>query len=153
MWRLVLSILICQSAGIIGSIFTRRSITEWYVHINKPAFNPPNWVFAPVWTVLYTMMGIAAFFIWRKGLNSAGVKSALFVFLVQLILNSVWSMVFFGGRSILGGLIVIALLWLAIIMSIKSFYAISKPAAALLLPYLAWVSFALVLNVALLLLL
>jgi benzodiazapine receptor len=152
MFKLVLSILICQSAGIVGAFFTRRSISEWYVHINKPAFTPPSWVFAPAWLTLYTLMGIAAFFIWRKGVKTAGVRSALGVFLFQLILNSLWSMVFFGGRSISGGLVVIVFLWLAIVWTIKSFYAISKPAAALLIPYIAWVSFALVLNVAFLLL-
>lgn len=152
MVKLVLSILICQSAGIVGAFFTRRSISEWYVHINKPAFTPPSWVFAPAWLTLYTLMGIAAFLIWRKGVKTAGVRSALAVFLFQLILNSLWSVVFFGGRSISGGLVVIVFLWLAIVWTIKSFYAISKPAAALLIPYIAWVSFALVLNFALLLL-
>jgi len=152
MLRLVLSILLCQSAGVVGAFFTRRSISEWYAHLNKPAFNPPSWVFAPAWVTLYTLMGIAAFLIWRKGLKTAGVRSALAVFLFQLILNSLWSVVFFGGRSILGGLVVIVCLWLAIVWTIKSFHAISKPAAALLIPYIAWVSFALVLNVALLLL-
>jgi translocator protein len=152
MLKLAISILICQSAGIIGSFFTRRSISEWYAHINKPAFNPPSRVFAPAWMTLYTLMGIAAFLIWRKGVKTAGVRSALGVFLFQLILNSVWSVVFFGGRSILGGLVVIVFLWLAIVWTIKSFQAISKPAAALLIPYIAWVTFALVLNVAILLL-
>lgn len=149
MVKLVISILICQCAGIIGSFFTRRSIPDWYAFINKPAFNPPNWVFAPVWTSLFTIMGIAAFLVWRKGLRTPGVRGALMIFLLQLALNSLWSIAFFGNRSIAGGLVVIVVLWLAILWAIIRFFAISKPAGALLIPYIAWVSFAFVLNVAL----
>jgi len=149
MIKLVMSILICQCAGIIGSFFTRRSIPEWYVFINKPVFNPPNWVFAPVWVSLFIMMGIAAFLVWRKGLCTPGVRSALMIFLLQLVLNSLWSIVFFGNRSILGGLVVIVVLWLAILWAIIKFFAISKPAGVLLIPYIAWTSFAFILNVAL----
>ena len=152
MLKLVISILICQCAGIIGFFFTRRSILEWYAFINKPAFNPPNWIFAPVWISFFTLMGIAAFLVWRKGLHTLGVKRALSIFLLQLGLNSLWSIVFFGSRSILGGLAVIVFLWLVILWTIKEFLAISKPAAVLLIPYIAWVSFALVLNVAFLIL-
>ncbi|HNX82649.1 MAG TPA: tryptophan-rich sensory protein [Candidatus Omnitrophota bacterium] len=148
MLKLVISILICQCAGIIGSLFTIRSIPTWYAFINKPTFTPPNWVFAPVWTILFTLMGIAAFLIWRKGLRTPGVKYTLSIFLLQLALNSLWSIVFFGSRSIVGGLAVIVFLWLAIVWTIKRFSAISKPAAALLIPYIAWVSFAVILNVA-----
>lgn len=148
MFKLLISILVCEGAGVIGSFFTRRAIPEWYAVINKPAFNPPNWVFAPVWTILYALMGVAAFLVWRKGLKAAGTRSALGVFIVQLALNSLWSIVFFGFRSILGGLVVIVLLWLAIAWTIRKFSAISRPAALLLVPYIAWVSFALVLNAA-----
>jgi benzodiazapine receptor len=148
MLKLAISILICQCAGIIGSLFTTRSISTWYAFINKPTFTPPNWVFAPAWISLFTLMGIAVFLLWRKGLRAPGVKRALSIFFLQLTLNSLWSIVFFGGRSMLGGLVVIVLLWLAILWTIKSFFAISKPAAVLLIPYIVWVSFALVLNVA-----
>jgi len=148
MLKLAISILICQCAGIVGSFFTTRSIPTWYAFINKPTFTPPNWVFAPAWISLFTLMGIAAFLLWRKGLHTPGVKMALSIFFLQLTLNSLWSIVFFGCRSILGGLVVIVLLWLAILWMIKNFFAISKSAAALLIPYIAWVSFALVLNVA-----
>lgn len=150
--KLIISILVCQGAGAIGSIFTRRSIAEWYALINKPVFNPPNWVFAPIWITLYTLMGIAAFLIWRNGLAESRIKGALGVFVLQLTLNSLWSVVFFGGRSIAGGLVIIVLLWLAIAWTIKRFSDISKPAAALLLPYIAWVSFALILNISLVML-
>ena len=152
MLKLVITIVICQCAGIVGSFFTRRSISEWYAFINKPNFTPPNWIFAPVWTSLFTLMGIAAFLVWRKGLSIPGVKHALSIFLLQLALNTLWSIVFFGSRSIAGGLAVIVFLWPAILWTIKRFFAISKPAAALLIPYIAWVSFAFVLNVALLIL-
>jgi len=149
MIKLVISILVCHCAGIIGSFFTRRAIPEWYALINKPFFNPPNWIFAPVWAILYTMMGIAAYLVWRNGSYSSGVKAALGVFLIQLGLNSLWSVVFFGSRSIVGGLAVIILLWFAIAWTIIRFFGVSKPAAALLIPYIAWVSFALFLNVSL----
>jgi translocator protein len=149
MLKLVVSILICQCAGVIGSFFTRKSVHGWYAFLNKPAFAPPNWVFAPVWISLFTLMGVSMFLVWRKGLHSPGVKSALAIFLFQLALNSLWSIVFFGSRSIVGGLAVIVLLWFAIAWTAKRFFGISKSAAALLIPYLAWVSFALFLNVSL----
>lgn len=152
MIKLVISILICQCAGIIGAFFTRRSIPEWYAFLNKPAFNPPNWVFAPAWATLYTLMGISAFLVWRKGLRTPGVRNALTIFLLQLALNSLWSIVFFGNRSIVGGLVVIVILWLAILWAMIRFSALSKPAAVLLIPYIVWVSFALILNVAFVLL-
>lgn len=152
MFKLIISILVCQCAGIIGSFFTRRSIPEWYTLIKKPSFTPPDWIFAPVWGSLFTLMGIAAFLVWRKGLNISEVKAALIIFILQLILNSLWSIVFFGGRSIMGGLIVIVFLWLAILWTIIEFFAISKPAAALLVPYILWVSFAVILNVTLVIL-
>ena len=152
MFKLVISIVICQCAGIAGSFFTRRSIPDWYAYINKPAFNPPNWVFAPAWTILFTLMGVAAFLVWRRGLRVPGVRSALMIFLLQLALNSLWSVVFFGSRSIAGGLVVVVFLWLAIAWTIKRFLAISKPAAALLVPYIIWVSFAFILNVSLVIL-
>jgi translocator protein len=152
MLKLIISILVCQCAGLIGSIFTRSSVFTWYEFINKPLFNPPNWVFAPVWVTLYTLMGMAAFLIWRKGLKTPGVKRALGVFLLQLVLNSLWSAVFFGGRSILGGLIIAILLLSAILWTIKEFYAVSKLAAKLLIPYIIWAGFASILNVAILML-
>ncbi len=147
--KLVISILICQSAGIIGSFFTRSAISPWYAFLNKPTFNPPNWVFAPVWTILYTFMGVAFFLVWRKGLYVQGVKKALRVFLFQLVLNSLWSIVFFGAHSIVGGFTTIVILWLAIVWTIMEFFSVSKWAAALLVPYIAWVSFAAILNGAL----
>jgi tryptophan-rich sensory protein len=90
MLKLAISILICQCAGIVGALFTRQSISEWYLYLRKPPFNPPNWIFGPVWTMLYILMGIAAFLVWRKGFYSSGVKAALGMFLIQLGLKSLW---------------------------------------------------------------
>lgn len=145
-FKLIIAIVISESAGIIGSLFTAPSIDGWYVGIVKPALNPPAWVFGPVWTTLFVLMGIAAFLIWKKGLNRKDVKIALGIFLVQLILNTLWSIIFFGLRSPGGAFIEVILLWLAILATIIAFAKISKPAAWLLAPYILWVSFAAYLN-------
>ena len=145
-WKLVVSIIACLAAGAIGSIFTRQAIPTWYATLEKPAFNPPSWLFSPVWTVLYIMMGVAAFLVWRKGLENRQVRIALIVFLVQLVLNALWSVAFFGLESPLYGLIVIAALWVAILFTVLKFYRISLAASVLMWPYLLWVSFAAVLN-------
>jgi benzodiazapine receptor len=145
-WKLVVSVVACLAAGAIGSMFTQQAIPTWYATLEKPAFNPPNWVFMPVWTLLYILMGVAAFLVWRKGLESKQVRVALIVFLVQLVLNAFWSVAFFGLESPLYGLIVIAALWVAILFTVLKFYSISRVASALMWPYLLWVSFAAVLN-------
>ncbi len=142
------SIIICQLAGIIGSIFTTPAIPNWYANINKPSFRPPNWVFAPVWTTLYLLMGIALFLVLRKGLNEKDIKIAVAVFVFQLVLNSLWSFLFFGLQSPFAASIEIIFLWAAILISIILFFRISRVAGALLIPYLLWVSFASVLNFA-----
>lgn len=150
--KLVVSIAACQCAGLIGSVFTTPAIPTWYATLQKPFFNPPNWLFAPAWVTLYLLMGIAAFLVWRRGLGQKGVKSALIIFLVQLVLNALWSVVFFGLRSPLWGAVVILALWVAILLTILRFFKISTAAGALLLPYILWVSFASVLNIAILVL-
>jgi tryptophan-rich sensory protein len=150
--KLVVSLVACQCAGIIGSIFTTPAIPTWYATLQKPSFNPPNWLFAPAWVTLYLLMGIAAFLIWRRGLGQKGVKLALVIFLVQLVLNALWSVVFFGLQSPLYGVVVIVALWVAILLTILSFFRQSTAAGALLLPYILWVSFASVLNIAILVL-
>jgi benzodiazapine receptor len=142
------SIIICQLAGIIGSIFTTPAIPTWYANINKPTFRPPNWVFAPVWTTLYLLMGIALFLVLRKGLNEKGIKIAVAVFALQLVLNALWSYLFFGLESPFAAFIEIIFLWAAILISIILFFRISPVAGALLIPYIIWVSFASVLNFA-----
>ena len=145
--KLVISIVACQCAGVIGSIFTTTAIPTWYAALQKPPFTPPNWLFAPAWITLYLLMGIAAFLIWRKGLEQKEVKLALVIFLVQLVLNALWSVVFFGLESPLYGMVVILVLWVVILLTILRFFRLSTTAGALLLPYILWVSFAAVLNV------
>ncbi len=144
--KLVVSIIICLLAGFLGSIFTAPSIPGWYVTLIKPSFTPPNWVFAPVWTGLYVLMGISAFLVWRKGLDNRLVNSGLRVFILQLILNTLWSFLFFGLRSPLLGFLEIILLWICILLTILSFFRVSKAAAILLLPYILWTSFAAIFN-------
>jgi len=146
--KLVVSIAICQLAGFIGSIFTRVSVSTWYTTIKKPSFTPPNWLFAPVWTTLFVLVGVSAFFVWRVGLDDRRVRIGLSIFAVQLILNILWSAAFFGSRSPLAGLIVIAILWMAILLTILNFFKVSVVAGILLIPYIVWVSFAAVLNAA-----
>ena len=147
-FKLTASIIICQLPGIIGGAFTASSVNTWYPALNKPWFNPPSWVFAPVWTALYLLMGISLFLIWRQVSEGIRAKEALIAFTTQLIFNGLWSVAFFGGRSPAGGLLVIAFLWIFIYWSIAEFWKISKPAAMLLLPYIVWVSFAALLNAA-----
>jgi tryptophan-rich sensory protein len=144
--KLVLSIAACLAAGAIGSIFTMDSIPGWYATLNKPSFNPPNWVFGPVWTTLYILMGISLFLVWREGSGNSLVKPAITIFIVQLVLNALWSVVFFGMHSTSGGLAIIILLWIAIAITIVKFLKISSLAGILLVPYLLWVTFASILN-------
>ena len=145
--KLIVSLVICQCAGLIGSIFTTAAIPTWYATLEKPPFTPPNWLFAPAWATLYVLMGIAAFLVWRKGLNHEGAKLALMIFLIQLVLNALWSVVFFGLESPLAGIIVILMLWVAILFTILNFFRLSMVAGLLLLPYILWVSFAAILNI------
>lgn len=145
-FKLVIAILVSELAGIIGSVFTAPSIPNWYAGIVKPALNPPSWVFGPVWTTLFALMGVAAFLIWKKGLDRKDVKNALVIFIGQLIFNTLWSIIFFGLHSPGGAFIEIIFLWLAILVTIITFAKISKVAAWLLAPYILWVSFAMYLN-------
>jgi benzodiazapine receptor len=144
--KLVISLIICQFAGFIGSVFTTPAIPTWYVTLTKPSFTPPNWLFSPVWTFLFVLMGISAFLVWDKGLDDKQVKTALSIFGVQLILNILWSAVFFGFRSPFAGLIEITILWIAIWLTVVNFFKVSRTAGLLILPYILWVSFAIALN-------
>ena len=144
--KLIIAIVISELAGIIGSIFTVSAIPNWYATLAKPTFNPPSWIFGPVWTTLYALMGIAAFLVWKKGLDRRDVRKALLVFGLQLVLNASWSIVFFNLESPAWALINVIALWLAIIWTMVLFYKISKPTIWLLLPYILWVSFAAYLN-------
>jgi len=144
--KLVVAVAVPLAVGALSGFATARGVSIWYPTLVKPSFNPPAWVFGPVWTVLYVMMGVAAFLIWKTGLETDGVKLALTLFAVQLALNGLWSILFFGMRSPGLALVEIVLLWLAIVGTIWSFWRVEPLAGALLLPYWAWVSFASVLN-------
>lgn len=144
--KLIVSILICQFAGFIGSLFTPPAIPKWYTFLIKPPFTPPNWVFAPVWTTLFVLMGVSVYLVWSKGLSDKKVKTSLFIFGIQLVLNALWSLLFFGWRCPVCGFVEIIILWIAITLTILGFFRVSKMAGILLLPYWLWVSFAAVLN-------
>ncbi len=144
--RLVIAVVGCELVGILGGLFTAPAIKEWYIFLNKPAFSPPNWIFGPVWTVLYFLMGVAAYLIWIKSDSRKKIKTALNFFLAQLVFNFLWSLLFFGLHSPLLALVDIVILWQLIVVTMVSFYPLSKTAAYLLLPYLVWVSFATILN-------
>lgn len=140
--KLIISILIVYVAGAVGTLYTLKEITTWYVYLAKPGWTPPNWAVGPIWSTLYILIGTALFLVWRKGLGRKDVQFAILVFAVQLGINVVWSLVFFGSHSIFGGLVMVLILWIAILINIFVFYRISKPAGLLLIPYLIWVSIA-----------
>lgn len=150
--KLFISIVGCELVGFAGTPFTASAIPVWYATLNKPSFSPPNWLFGPVWTLLYLMMGVAFYLIWRQKSQTKEVRIAKRFFLVQLFLNLIWTPIFFGLRSPFQGFFVIIGLWAVILMTIIKFHPISKKAAYLLIPYLLWVTFASVLNGAILVL-
>lgn len=145
--KIILAVAVCLAVGYLSGTVTRSAILDWYPTLIKPGFNPPNWIFAPVWTVLYIMMGVAAGLVWdRIDYDKETVKKALVFFIIQLGLNASWSYLFFGLHNpMLAGLEII-LLWLMIYETYMQFDKINKVAGYLLIPYLAWVSFAAVLN-------
>lgn len=145
-WILLLSIAIAQLAGGIGSFFTFDAIPTWYYFLNKPFFSPPNWLFGPVWTLLYTLMGISAYLVWRR--YQFGKKATAFwhVYWTQLALNTLWSILFFGFKLTGLAFIEILAMWYFIVRSIQEGNKLDKWSAYLLYPYLAWVSFASLLN-------
>lgn len=145
-WRLALCVIFCEAAGGIGSLFTGPSLETWYKTLEKPSFNPPGWLFGPVWFTLYFLMGVSAFIVWRRGLGRKEVRIALLCFLVQLLLNAAWTPAFFGLHNILAAFVIIIFLWAAILVTILRFLKVSALAGILLFPYVAWVSFAAVLN-------
>lgn len=149
--KLVGAILICQATGWIGAIFTAKSVSTWYLTLNKSSLNPPGWLFAPVWTLLFLLMGISLYLVWQ-GRGGKLKNLALNIFFVQLVLNVLWSFCFFYLQNPLAGFIEIIILWLFILLTIVYFYKLNKVAAYLLIPYILWVSFAAVLNLSLYLL-
>lgn len=146
--KIILAIIICQFAGIVGSIFTAPSVATWYTTLSKPFFSPPNWVFGPVWITLYILMGISLYLIWQKKKNMLAVNT----FYLQLILNAIWSFIFFGMRNPALALFEIVILLFVLFATIVRFYSFDKNAAYLLYPYFAWVLFASLLNFNLMLL-
>jgi benzodiazapine receptor len=143
--KLLLSIILCEGIGILGSIFTISSITGWYSHLNKPIFNPPNWIFGPVWTTLYLLIGVSLYLVLEKKLKKEK-NIILFVFFLQLFLNFLWSVIFFGMHLPIVAFVEIFFLWGSIVWLVVNFYKLSKSASLILVPYLCWVSFAAILN-------
>ncbi|MBC8489997.1 MAG: tryptophan-rich sensory protein [Ignavibacteria bacterium] len=144
-FKLIISILIPLIIGFLGSFFTASSVDSWYATINKPSFNPPGWIFAPVWTTLYILIGLSFYLVWMKNFGEER-KKVIIVYSMQLLFNLLWSVLFFGLKSPLLGLIDIIILLSFIIANTIIFYKISKTAGYLLIPYLLWVSFASILN-------
>ena len=145
--KILTVVVTCLVIGYFSGIVTRSAIITWYPTLVKPSFNPPNWIFAPVWSMLYIMMGIAAGLVWDSmESNTALVKKALVVFAIQLALNALWSYLFFGLMNPMLALIEIVILWLMIYETYVQFGKINKIAGYLFIPYLLWVSFAMVLN-------
>jgi len=144
--KILIAVLVCLGIGFIGSIATQASVDTWFVALDKPSFNPPSWLFAPVWTLLYVLMGVAAGMVWSRGFHHLWVKTALYHFGFQLILNAGWSIAFFGYQSPLAGLIIIIALIVLVLITFKWFKIVSKTAAYLLIPYILWIGFAAALN-------
>ena len=144
---LVLCVGVCFAAAAVGAMFTSPNVPGWYANLDKPSWTPPSWVFGPVWSLLYLLMGISLWQVWRKtGFRAAAMPLTLFG--IQLVLNMAWSGLFFGLRNPAAALVEIVLLWCAILATMTAFRQRSAPAGWLMLPYLAWVSFAAALNLA-----
>lgn len=144
--KLVISLALPQIAGLSGALFTETGEGSWYQSIQKPEWNPPGWVFGPVWTTLYVLMGIAFYLVWKSEAPAKKKRPALAFWIVQLIFNFLWTIIFFNGHEIFYAFAEIVALWLAILITIFLFARISKPAAWLMVPYISWVSFAALLN-------
>ena len=143
--KFLISILLPLSLGAIAGMFTSQSVPEWYATLNRPSFNPPNWIFGPVWTTLYILMGISFFLVWKQE-ESKVRNRAILIFLLQLMLNFAWSFIFFYFNMIGLALVEIILLWISIVMMLVVFYKIKPIASYINIPYLLWVTFATVLN-------
>jgi len=146
-WRFISSVVVCFSAAALGSISTASAVTGWYLTIHKPSWTPPSWLFGPVWTLLYLLMAISLYLVWSKGVTKK-TKTALNLFFVQLGLNLIWSLLFFGLANFWSAYLEVVALWIFIFLTIKNFRKISSTAAWLMVPYLLWVSFASFLNLA-----
>jgi benzodiazapine receptor len=145
--QLLLFILVCQLAGAVGAWTTVTGDSAWYEALDKPVFTPPDWLFGPVWITLYALMGTAAFLVWRRGTRRWGVKGALVLFGVQLVLNAAWTPIFFGAHDLQAATVVIGLLLAVLLVTVWRFFHVSRPAGWLLVPYVLWVAYATVLTV------
>ena len=143
--KFLVSIILPLSLGAIAGMFTSQSVPEWYATLNRPSFNPPNWIFGPVWTTLYILMGISFFLIWKQEASKVR-NRAILIFLLQLLLNFAWSFIFFYFNMIGLALVEIVLLWISIVLMLVVFYKIKPIASYINIPYLLWVTFATVLN-------
>lgn len=144
--KIIIAVAVCLGIGLMSSFAVQSSIYTWYTTLNKPTFTPPNWVFAPVWTILYVLMGFAAGLVWSRGFYHKWVKTAIYHFIFQLLLNGLWSVVFFGFKNTGFALLIIIALLILIALTYKWFKIVNKTAAYLLIPYFLWVCFATVLN-------
>ena len=146
----VIGILICLAAGLLGSMVTMPAVESmWFIDLNKPVFQPPNWLFAPVWTILYILMGVAAGIVYVEGKNKMEGKTALILFAVQLVLNILWSFMFFGVHTLLGASVNIVLLWGTLLATIIYFFKLNRAAGWMMIPYILWVTFATILTITL----
>ena len=144
--KLIIAVAIPLAVGGISGFFTATGVESWFQTINKPSWNPPGWIFGPVWTTLYAMMGVALFLVWKSDSSDILKKTAITLFAVQLILNFFWSFIFFDQHQIGWALVEIIVMWIFILLTIFAFGNVSKLAAWLLVPYISWVSFATILN-------
>jgi tryptophan-rich sensory protein len=146
--KLISSIFLCFAAGAVGSLFTVKEVRGWFQTLQKPPFAPPDWIFGPVWTVLYVLMGIAFYLIWMSDVPKPFRNFAMILFMAHLIFNALWSVLFFGMHSPAWAMVDIIVLWIMVMALIGVFWTISQIAGLLLVPYGCWVSFAMVLNYA-----
>lgn len=144
-FRLITSLIVCQLAGFIGSIFTTPAIPGWYASLEKPTINPPNWIFSPVWIFLYLLMGVTLYLLWQN-LPKKEARVGLIFFAIQLGLNILWSVIFFGLKLPMVAFVEIIILWFFILLTMIKSSRVSKASVYLLLPYILWVNFAAVLN-------
>ncbi len=144
--KLAICIVLTVGLGSLGGIFTAAEIQGWYLQLNKPSWNPPNWLFAPVWSALYLLMGISLYQIWKTPANTDAKRWAVIIFIAQFVLNFLWSYIFFREHLMGWAFVEIIVMWIAILCTIIAFSRINKTAAWLLVPYISWVSFAAILN-------
>ncbi|VVB99675.1 TspO/MBR family protein [uncultured archaeon] len=146
--KLIIAVVACEAVGYVGALFTAPAVSTWYAGLNKPVFAPPDFIFGPVWIALYFLMGLGLYIVWYKGIENVDTRRAIALFAFQLSLNLLWTGIFFGAKDIGLAFAEIIALWIVVVLTIVEFGRISRKPAALMFPYLAWVSFATFLNYA-----